>query len=241
MLFVHGFACDSNDWIWQLPHFTASRRVIAADLRGHGRSTAPAHGYTPSDFADDLAQLLEQLGCGPVVAVGHSLGGLVVSLLAVERPQLVRAVVAVDPAYLVDPGTLWDVAPLIDALEASDPVHIVQAMLQRADGPSTPPFLRAWHRRRAAGVDEHVLCQTLLNMSPGPGSLTAGTAGVEVLERRACPVLSVFTHPARSEAERAHFSGDGSRSVTWQGAGHWLHQERPEDFNRLVDEWLESF
>ena len=40
ILFVHGFSCDSHDWMWQLPHFMRSHRVIALDLRGHGR----AHG-----------------------------------------------------------------------------------------------------------------------------------------------------------------------------------------------------
>jgi pimeloyl-ACP methyl ester carboxylesterase len=43
--------------------------------------------------------LLDQLGCRPVVAVGHSLGGAIVSALAVERADLVRAVVSVDPGY----------------------------------------------------------------------------------------------------------------------------------------------
>jgi len=45
MLFVHGFACDSHDWSWQLAHFAARFRVIALNLRGHGRSSAPARYF----------------------------------------------------------------------------------------------------------------------------------------------------------------------------------------------------
>src|SRR5437879_3497178 len=97
MLFVHGYTCDSHDWSWQLAHFAADHRVIAVDLRGHGRSSVPESGYDCRTFAEDLAALLRTLGCAPVVAVGHSMGGLVVSALAVEHPDLVQAVVAVDP------------------------------------------------------------------------------------------------------------------------------------------------
>src|SRR5438270_11163706 len=83
VLFVHGYSCDSHDWTWQLPYFTERHRVVAVDIRGHGRSSAPAAGYTPTRFAADIAELLEQLGTGPVVAIGHSLGGVIVSALAV--------------------------------------------------------------------------------------------------------------------------------------------------------------
>ena len=44
LLFVHGYTCDSHDWSWQLSHFARSHRVIAVDLRGHGRSSAPEDG-----------------------------------------------------------------------------------------------------------------------------------------------------------------------------------------------------
>src|SRR5215470_6266999 len=98
LVFVHGFACDSHDWSWQLPHFREKHRVVAVDLRGHGRSSAPDQGYGAVDLAGDVAALLRQLSFGPVVAVGHSLGASVVSGLAVEHADLVSGLVCVDPA-----------------------------------------------------------------------------------------------------------------------------------------------
>src|SRR6201995_5345869 len=91
MLFVHGFSGDSHDWMWQLPHFTRSHRVIAVDLRGHGRSSAPPEGYETNIFARDVATLLRRLDIGPVIAVGHSMGCNVVSALAVDFPGTVTA------------------------------------------------------------------------------------------------------------------------------------------------------
>ena len=240
MLFVHGYTCDSHDWNWQLPHFESRHRVIAVDLRGHGRSSVPADGYEPARFAADLAGLLEHLACEPVVAVGHSLGGLIVTALAVTHPTFVRAVIAVDPAYLVAEEVMRDVAPLRDALSDGDPVPLVQTILDGADAATTPAFLRGWHRRRVAGIAPHVLRETLLSMATDPRSPASGTAGEQFLGRRGCPVLSFFTDPKRSAADAALFRDPRSRSVTWDAVGHWLHQERPDAFNECVDAWLAS-
>jgi pimeloyl-ACP methyl ester carboxylesterase len=128
LLFVHGYSCDSHDWSWQLPHFTQEHRVLAVDLRGHGRSSAPPNGYAAEQLASDVAALLESLDVPPVVAVGHSLGGAVVSALAVEYPALVAALVCVDPAYLLPDETGAGAAPMIAALNETDPVPLVQQL-----------------------------------------------------------------------------------------------------------------
>ena len=115
ILFVHGYSCDSHDWSWQLPHFASTHRVIAVDLRGHGRSSVPEDGYDPSQYAADLAALLERQSVAPVVAIGHSLGGAIVSALAVEHAEMVRAVVVVDPAYLLREERAGAVAATMEA------------------------------------------------------------------------------------------------------------------------------
>jgi pimeloyl-ACP methyl ester carboxylesterase len=75
LLLVHGWTCDSNDYLWQVAHFRATRRVIAPDLRGHGRSAVLPDGYDARTFARDLVELLDLLGVATCVAVGHSLAG----------------------------------------------------------------------------------------------------------------------------------------------------------------------
>src|SRR4051794_34702104 len=89
VLFVHGWTCDSLDWSWQLDAFMAGHRVIAVDLRSHGRTSLGGTDgdHTAQRYASDLAVLLAQLDTGPVVAIGHSLGGVVVSALSVEHPH----------------------------------------------------------------------------------------------------------------------------------------------------------
>jgi pimeloyl-ACP methyl ester carboxylesterase len=235
LLFVHGYSCDSHDWSWQLAHFAHDHRVIAVDLRGHGRSSVPEHGYSAADFARDLAGLLDLLETGPVVAIGHSLGGVVVSALAVERPALVAALVCVDPAYLLPDDTAAKAEPFIAALAASDPVPLIQQLLSRFDSPGLAPALRTWQLRRAAGVPPHVLRETYETQVRG---LTLVSHSGPYLARRTCPVLSVYADPARIEVETSLFRDKRSRAIAWKGAGHWLHQERPDEFNALVADWL---
>lgn len=76
IVFSHGWPLNSDAWDEQLVFF-ASRgyRAIAHDRRGHGRSTQTWHGNEMNTYADDLAQLFEQLDLKDAVMVGHSTGG----------------------------------------------------------------------------------------------------------------------------------------------------------------------
>jgi pimeloyl-ACP methyl ester carboxylesterase len=237
VLFVHGFACDSNDWIWQLPHFGLNHRSIAVDLRGHGRSGAPDTGYGAVDLAGDLAELLRRLATGPVVAMGHSLGASVVSALAVEHPELVTAVVCVDPAYLIPDEIAAHTGQLLDAVRSSDPVPVVRQIFGAFESPALPPALSIWHLRRAVGTPGHVLRGALESQL---GNMTLYSHSVEYLARRRCPVLVFYADPSRAALEQPLLGDERSRIVTWEGGGHWLHQERPDEFNALVDAWLKA-
>jgi pimeloyl-ACP methyl ester carboxylesterase len=235
LLFVHGYSCDGHDWSWQLPHFVDRHRVITVDNRGHGRSSVPDAGYDHLDFSSDLAGLLDRLGCGPVVAIGHSLGGVIVSALAVERPDLVRAIVSIDPGYLVSDELSTGLTPMIQALESSDPVPIAQAMLGGTYTAASSPALRTWHMRRVAGTPVLVLRQTLKNLMQG---MALESVSAPYLARRSCPVLALYADPARAAVEANLLTGDQSRVVSFEGSGHWLHQERPAEVNHIIDTWL---
>lgn len=76
-----------------LPYLAA----VAPDLRGHGQSDAPPAGYTPTDYALDLAELIQDGFRPPLPVVGHSLGALVGLQLADLRPELVSWLVLLDP------------------------------------------------------------------------------------------------------------------------------------------------
>ncbi|MEF8851847.1 MAG: alpha/beta hydrolase [Haloarculaceae archaeon] len=76
--------------------------VVMYDARGHGRSDAPEAGYGIDDRVADLVGLLDALAVDDPVLFGHSMGGDTVLATASAHPDLPRAVVAVDPASLLD-------------------------------------------------------------------------------------------------------------------------------------------
>ena len=100
-VFVHGWTCNRSFFAPQAAHFARRHRVVSIDLRGHGESDKPQGPYTRAQDADGVAYVIEQLSLGPVVAVGHSMGGTIVLQLAAAYPACVAAIVMVDPAPFV--------------------------------------------------------------------------------------------------------------------------------------------
>jgi len=96
LLLLHGLGSSSDDWELQLPEFATRYRVVAMDLRGHGRSDKPRGPYTMGDFATDAAALLHGLGIPQAHVLGLSLGGMVAQQLAVDRPERVLSLVLVN-------------------------------------------------------------------------------------------------------------------------------------------------
>ncbi len=96
VLFLHGLGSAAADWQLQFPVFAPQYRVIALDLRAHGRSEAGAFYWTIQDLANEVAELLEKLQAGPAHVVGLSLGGCVAQALALRSPTLVRSLTLVN-------------------------------------------------------------------------------------------------------------------------------------------------
>jgi pimeloyl-ACP methyl ester carboxylesterase len=98
MVCLHGAGAHAHWWTALMPVLAADRRVYALDLRGHGRSDwVEPPSYQVRDFVSDVTELLERSVRAPVILVGHSAGGRVTARLAAERPDLVRALVLLDP------------------------------------------------------------------------------------------------------------------------------------------------
>jgi pimeloyl-ACP methyl ester carboxylesterase len=238
VLLVHGWTCDSHDWSWQLPGFAVRHRVVAPDIRGHGRSSIPEGGWDPHTFAGDLAELLDELACGPVVGVGHSLGAMIVSALAIERPDLVRAVVAVDPAYGVAGPLAEMMSGLFDVLRSDVGPEVAAGALAGVEGTGTSEALRVLHRRRALGMDPTVLAEVFCGMYEPSNQFGFRAASEAYLARRHCPVLALHQTSETRSWEAGIAQHEYSRTVLWEGIGHWLHQVRPEEFNALVLDWI---
>jgi pimeloyl-ACP methyl ester carboxylesterase len=245
VLLVHGYTCDGQDWCYQLPALRGQYRVVTVDLRGHGHSSAPdaPESYNPRSFANDLAGLIEHLQLGPVIAVGHSMGGATVVALAVEHPNLVRAVVPVDSAYGWDPGNRPGMESLAASIAGPAGHHIVVQFFNNSFyPPAAPPHLADAHSRRVMSVPHHVLRDAFHGLINGPGGFGFRPEAEAYLQRMTVPALAFRAgrqDPAAvAQWERAQLVHPYSKAVGWEGTGHFLHQERPAEFNAILLEWL---
>ena len=94
LLLVHGWLASGGlNWFRAFADLSGHFRVIAPDLRGHGRGIRSRRRFRLTDCADDLAALCGEVGAGPVIAVGYSMGGPVTQLLWRRHPHLVEGLV----------------------------------------------------------------------------------------------------------------------------------------------------
>jgi pimeloyl-ACP methyl ester carboxylesterase len=101
LIFSHANGFNAATYRSLLAPLSASLRIWAPDLRGHGRSNLPTFTRPKTswlDHRDDLLALLAAIDGPPVVLAGHSMGGTASLLAAAERPELVDAVLAAAPA-----------------------------------------------------------------------------------------------------------------------------------------------
>ncbi len=98
VVFVHGLGGCWQNWLENIPAVAQTRRVIALDLPGFGRSEMPREPISITNYAATVDRLCERLGLGPVAVVGNSMGGFTTAELAIRTPQRVERAVLVDAA-----------------------------------------------------------------------------------------------------------------------------------------------
>jgi pimeloyl-ACP methyl ester carboxylesterase len=110
LVLLHGIGSRGSSW-WPVIDALASHfHLYQLDLRGHGASDKPEHGYAIEVFADDLQGVLEALGLERPAIMGHSLGGLVTLYWASQHPETAAALVLEDPPL----HTLPEILPAFD-------------------------------------------------------------------------------------------------------------------------------
>jgi lipase len=131
VLAVHGLTGHGRRWQTLADRHLPDVPIAAPDLIGHGRSTWAAP-WTLEANTSGLAALLDADGGRPVVVVGHSFGGAVALNLAAARPDLVTALVLLDPAVGLDGDWMREVAD--DMLASPDYTDRAEARAEKTGG-----------------------------------------------------------------------------------------------------------
>jgi non-heme chloroperoxidase len=229
VLMLHGITDSWRSFEPVLPHLPRRWRVVSLTQRGHGGSSAPIPEFGPRVFAADAAAFISALGLAPAVVVGHSMGATNALRLAIDRPELVRAVVAAGAfASFADKAELlqW-VASDIATLGEQVPRELAHAFQRDTlAGPVAEGLLETM-------VDECL--RTPAHVWRGAfAGLLAEDIGADELARITAPVLlpwgSADAYTFEDDQRRLVRAMPQSLRSTYLGAGHALHWEQPVRF-----------
>jgi pimeloyl-ACP methyl ester carboxylesterase len=226
VLFIHSFAGSSAQWSPQLKHASQTRRAVAIDLHGHGRSDASTGApYDVGSFADDIAAAAEGLDLERFVLVGHSLGGAAAISYAADYPQRVAGLVLVaTPGRLPDEqvrGILGSLSRDYDGTMAG----IWKRLLANAT-PATRRTVEGESDRMPEKVARKIIGATF-EFDPVPP-----------LEAYPGPRLTVST-PQDGPVQELHELVRGVDHETVEGTSHWIQLDDLDRFNEILDRFLE--
>lgn len=242
LVLLHGLGDSGDCWPDAVRRWSPGYRVVGVDLLGHGRSPRfTARQLASPDpleemYAAALATVSRVAATGPVILVGHSMGGGIATALAARRPDLVRAAFLEEPAWR-DPALRVQSQDVV-AERIADCRRFAQdpdgALADgRKDNPTWPDTeLEPWARAKTQ-VDEAFL-------ELGVASFT--TPWEELVRAITVPTLVIVG--ARSTLlgarilARAHALANPQVRIETLDAGHCVRRDVPETYHALVDPWL---
>ncbi|CAN5810757.1 alpha/beta hydrolase [soil metagenome] len=246
LVVVHGFSAEGILYAQTLSRLVAMGfKVVAIDTAGHGGTQGlPTGSGTLESYTRLLGRTLDQLGIGPAVLAGHSMGGRLVTELAASEPDRAIAVVLLDAIV----GSTWD--RMVNVFRVAPPLMASLGLVLMADTVSTLPVL---HDRRQALKLGRLLVPTLAGHARHPWRLLAPGLSILLskgsrwmLERIAAdrtPLIAIHCDrdlavplaTAKDAARRA-----GGELVTVHGASHsWLLKD-PETLPAIIAELLDG-
>lgn len=238
LVFLHGIAQSAHFWRAQLDSDLAGRfRLVAFDLRGHGRSGKPRETGAYGDervWADDLRAVLTALDLDGAVLVGWSYGGLVVGdYLAVHGQSGLAGVALVGaplqagirPARPLFGPRFLALLPGLTSTDAEEHVAAQRALVELVSSTPLPPRELALRLGESVRTPPRVLAEVLARKLDREPAFAALRLPALVVHGEADAVIDPLA------ARRAADLVPGARLSLWPGAGHAPFAEDPARFN----------
>jgi pimeloyl-ACP methyl ester carboxylesterase len=261
VLLLHGFPDDPRTWEGQMQALAdGGYRAVAPYMRGYAPTQpAPDGRYDTEALAADVAGLVRSLGDGSAYVVGNDWGAIAAYAAMALHPDAIRRAVVINVGH---PATFF--TTLLHPRQVHHIFHFwffqlgeIASNAVRANDLAFVDYLWDYwsgpgheDREHIARVKRETLAADGVieaGLAYYPGLLNLPTTHPETAERIqrriSVPTLTIFgdADPPRelSEGEHVHFTAE-YRFELVEGAGHFVHRERPDEVNRLLLEWLGS-
>jgi pimeloyl-ACP methyl ester carboxylesterase len=249
---IPGWSQTAAQFKHQVSGLSDGYRVIAVDMRGHGESDKPNHGYTIQRLAKDVQDLLVARNLNNVTLMGHSMGSSVIwSYWELWGKQRLAKVIFVDQMPMITADPAWSAQEKEDSGAIFDPTSLYETIRKLAgpDGvPTTEGFIGGMFTKAYPRPEvEWVIKQNLKMPREHAAALLYNHSTQDwrrVIPRITLPTLVVggkaSTVPWKSQVW-IHNQIRGSRLEIFEeneGGNHFMFMENPEKFNRIVKEFI---
>jgi pimeloyl-ACP methyl ester carboxylesterase len=237
-------------------------KMLGMDDRGHGRTRAPADPKKLTGwniFAEDLENFIDHLN-NPVIAIGHSRGATASLLLAVKRPELIRALVLIDPTILPYSWRWWWYLAQKSGLAKRTPI-VATAAKRRYIWPDRRTMLESYRGKAVfrswqdgfleayveSGTEATPDANIKLCCAPAWESRCFAVCPHDVwrdIPRLKKPTLVLYGATSdtflSAAARRFKAKVPSARMVSLEKTGHFVPMERPEDTTQIIVRWLKG-
>lgn len=235
VLLIHGVGLRAEVWGPQMLALSATHKVLAVDMPGHGESDPLPPGASLLDFVAWAARVVDALALGPVAVAGHSMGALIAGGLAATRPDLVARVALLCPVHR-------------RSAEARAAVLARATDIAAGRGDPEAPLARWFTAEEAA---PRALCADMLRTVSPSGYATAYAAFAagdatyaDRLPDIRCPALVLTAEgDANSTPAMTHAIADaipGGRALVIAGHRHMLTLTAADQVNTALLDWLKE-
>jgi pimeloyl-ACP methyl ester carboxylesterase len=227
VLFLHSFGGSTRHWENQLEYLRKDRRAIAMDLRGHGRSDAPSNNdYNVEALTKDIEVIVDSLDLDRFIIVGHSLGGSAAIAYAGKHPGKVAGL-------------------LVTGTPGKTPAEL------------SKPIIASLESDKYDTVMEQYMTKLLTNAVPGTDKLEregmnkiSKEASIAIIKEafKYDPLPDLHKYPgpelivSRSNEEQPNSLHNAFPTIpykTVEGTSHWIQLDKPGEFNKILNEFLE--
>src|SRR5438552_3506897 len=233
LVLIHGWTCNLDNWRDQMPDFAKRNRVIAIDLPGHGQSDKPQITYSMDLFARAVEAVMRDAKVKRAVLVGHSMGTPIARQFYRKYPEKTLAIVIVDGS-LRPFGDKAFMDRLIAGFRGPNYKDAVGQMLTAISGPNLSADATARIKTSSLNTPQQVLVSAMEGMAD-PSIWGEDKINVPVL---AIMAKNPFYPPNVEESFRA--LAPNMEFQMWDGVGHFIMMEKPNEFNAAVLQFLDK-
>jgi pimeloyl-ACP methyl ester carboxylesterase len=228
-VFIHGAGGDWSSWYQQRNYFSPAFNLFFMELPGHGGARGDA-AQNIRDYARWIKGALEELKVAHPVVIGHSMGGVITMELVLRNPDFPRALV------LVSTGARLKVLPdILDSI-TKDFHQAVALICKLSFAPDAPAEMLQTAEKEMLKNDPDVLF--------GDFSACQRVDVMEEVKTITAPVLVICgDRDVLTPVKYSRYLADaiaGSSLAIIAGAGHLVMMERPDEFNKAVEVFLNS-